>query len=323
MRWLLGLAIVLSACFVLARSANASCLMPDVQRLWSYPAPGASDVPVNAEVWVLTTGWSAPRRATLDGREVDVSQVSFGGIHIAPGRLEAAHAYTLRLEYAPVGNADPTVLEIAFATVSSDLLATPSDAPVVLQISARPGLPWEQVCGAEIQAQDCFDTGQDTLVHFELAAADAEAWLVDAGGVQALWPSACAGPMLFTHRPVEATCYDVRTIGNGGLASEPTHRCYEAASDPYATPSAAPGDDDAGTPEAPPGARAGDVDAGSGAADSGSLDTPGTAMQRGGDRARNSAGCQVTGVVDGGSAWTWLLAAALWLRRRSPRRSRS
>ena len=320
MKWLLNAAIVLSACFALAPPAGASCAQPEIYRLWSYPAPGATDVPINAELWVLTSGWTAPHLATLDGREVEVSAVSAGGIHITPGPLEPDHAYTLRLEYASAGFPDPTVIEIAFTTAGSDLLATASDA-IALQISARPGTPRDQICSSEIAAQDCFDQGQNTLVHLTVAARNPEAWLVEGGGVQVLWPDSCGTPALFTHPPVEGECYEVRAIAVGGLPSEPTRRCYEAASDPYANPRGALGEDDAGTPETTPIADAGAADVGSGADDAGAaLDTPGAAMPRRGDRGQ---GCRMTGVVDANSAWTWLLAAAPWLRKRSARRSRS
>jgi len=81
-------------------------------------------------------------------------------------------------------------------------------AGIVLDPLANPSVP--QLCPAVLQAQDCFDTGQDTAVRADASSSNVVLWRLesfpggDAGPVGprllALWPAACGQPAYVTHR---------------------------------------------------------------------------------------------------------------------------
>jgi hypothetical protein len=82
-------------------------------------------------------------------------------------------------------------------------------------------------CGDVISAQDCFDTGQDTLIEFEVAPNDeAIAWLVQsASGSSTSGPLDCGKPALFTYGDRVLGCVDIQAVGKGGALSEKTQHC--------------------------------------------------------------------------------------------------
>jgi len=179
-----------------ASSARASCDGPQFGLLWSYPANGAVDVPIDADLFV-TGQLGGP--LTLDGEPLPI---------IAPGvydlgRLEPLTRYEVRSEGPVI--AFTTGEEAAFAprAPQSDVRLTrnPVDyrrCPIVLD-------------------QGCFDTGNRTSVRFDAGAGIA--WLLEvttcgAPPRQLLWPGVCGPPVIDSEDRI--VCASARsTNGNG------------------------------------------------------------------------------------------------------------
>jgi hypothetical protein len=84
-------------------------------------------------------------------------------------------------------------------------------------------------CTDVVSAQDCFDTGQDTLLTVQTDAEDALGWVIklEDHGSSAVWPARCGDPSLFSYgATVLSECLLVRTIGPGGQLSPKAHRTY-------------------------------------------------------------------------------------------------
>jgi hypothetical protein len=214
---------------------SAKCITPPLEPLWSYPADGAVDVPTNAVFWSLNKYALANPVLTLNG--VPVPSTPWGpGRARAPGiplgTLEPQHDYVIRLEFpqptlSDGGTTQP--IEIAFRTGDgpAERLA-PVDVTGDRQTPDGPDFRLaflEAECAEEIRAQGCFDTGPNTLIHFEVSEAAAIGFVV-AGK---LWPARCGSPAvyepLFSVPEGDQFCVDVQAIGPGGLITEPTQYC--------------------------------------------------------------------------------------------------
>ncbi len=210
---------------LLADQAQASCVEPPLELLWSYPSDGAQEVPLNAQFWALTSLSGAEVEATLNGVALQATR-ELNALRFEPGSLTPDTDYTLHLS-GPF-HATSAGLDLHFRTGSST--ASAPAAPLVLGHATSSELGGTG-CPDVIAAQDCFDTGQDTLLRFSPAASDAIAWLVRAeeGGYGAgLSPvSACSAPALFIDDDRPLGCFELRSVGPGGIASSPSRFCPE------------------------------------------------------------------------------------------------
>ena len=235
--WLV--AASLSVTTVLAGSvAQASCLPAPPEVLWSYPAKGASDVPLNIDVWVVSPN-RYPFTATLNGEWLNMDFHARVAAHMGPPELTANTDYVLRLEYdVDKPSEEPTVIEIAFRT--GERLAPEPSAPSVLGHTVARGDSVGQ-CNDVLYLQGCFDTGQDTLLSLDVSGSDVEAWLVEhtaASALNAAWPAGCGMPTMLAGEVPSDACFKVQGIGDGGLLSPAVEYC------PYLNPP--PGASDAG-----------------------------------------------------------------------------
>jgi hypothetical protein len=72
----LALIIVLGIWSAAPGAAHASCVEPVPKVLWSYPADGDRDVPIDAVVQILQNDWGAKPAMTLNGVAIDPSERS-------------------------------------------------------------------------------------------------------------------------------------------------------------------------------------------------------------------------------------------------------
>lgn len=202
--------------------ARADCIAPPFELLWMYPADGDTEVPVNAHFWVLTTAWGSEATYTLNSEPLTGAPQSYRGQVIDPGPLEPDTDYLLELRFDSAG----VSVTIDFHTQTAEAAA--ASAPEALGHTTAMQYR-DHACADVISAQDCFDTGQDTLLTVQTQADDdALGWLIKREGRElgAVWPSRCGDPSLYDHSAsLLQECVLVSKIGAGGLLSEPTQYC--------------------------------------------------------------------------------------------------
>lgn len=220
--------LAISATLAQGDGARADCSQPDFDLLWSYPEDGDGNVPINAQLWMLTSTWSSSTATfTLNGEPLSAAAQSFGGVVIDPGELEPNTHYTLELRIATdsVPSSEQQLARIQFVTESE---AAPSvSAPNIGGHTTELGYVTHS-CAQVVAAQDCFDTGQDTLLVVLSEDDDALGWVIEpeSGGPSAVWPARCGDPSLYGYGDTLLhSCVLVRKIGPGGLLSERARYC--------------------------------------------------------------------------------------------------
>jgi len=291
----LSLAVSAVLCVAVTQPAvaTASCKEPALALLWSYPANGDTNVPTNALLWALSSTWRVPS-VTLDGAPLTVPGEGVGSVSL--GALAPQHDYVLRLEYMSAWQVDAgsSSFEIRFRT--GDGPATKLPAVPVAGVQRASGYD-QSPCPDVVRAQDCFDTGQDTLFTFDVSDPRAIGWLIR----NEVWPARCGKPSYYGYHAPPQPCFDVRAIGTGGVLGDATQHCLEV---PDAGASArSPGTNDDG-PEAARPARA-DSDAGApGREGATALSSPSTTAS---PNAANEASCSVARGTNASRALGWLL----------------
>lgn len=317
-RTLIGLGVAVLAWSVAREPAHASCAAPPPKVLWTYPADGDRDVPIDSVLWVISNAWGAPSLATLNGKPLDAMQSDgvFDAVSFAPGTLQPDTSYVLHLEYsswaADLDAGDSPAYDVAFQTGSSRSKAPPK--PFVAGYRASSGLDAMHPCADVIAAQDCFDQGQNTLLAFDVVGDGALAWLVNGELTgRTLWPQRCGDPALFTDQRFDYGCVDVQTLGVGGKLSDKATFCIPALPAPDAGVRGGATRDggtqlekDAGRP-VPPASAPGGATSDAGAAP----------LYR--DKViKDEDGCNASGAGTA-RAWLWPLLALCMLARRARR----
>jgi hypothetical protein len=216
--------------------AHASCTSPALEVLWAYPADGDVDVPVNAQLWVLTSSWRSSEMITLNGEPVTGGMQSSGSQVIDPGLLEADTDYVLELRFF-VGSADEQVVTIAFHTAGEP--AEAASASQTIGHTRATGRYDNHACADVISAQGCFDTGQNTLITVLTDDDDALGWVIEfeERGWSAVWPARCGDPSLYSYADnMFLRCLLVQKIGPGGLLSEATKYCVDQKDGGFVNP---------------------------------------------------------------------------------------
>lgn len=197
-RWRWSVVLV-SAVLGLApsRAAQASCEREPYGLLWSYPANGAMDVPVDADLFVNGQLNGLP---SLDGEPLP--RLAAGVYDL--GVLQPETRYEVRWEEAVLGFTTGSATEYPPQAPSPDVRVTRN--PV--DFARCPLVP----------PQGCFDTGQRTAVRFD--AGPARAWLVDVvscgGSVrQMLWPNGCGAPVVESEDRI--VCASLRSTQGAGF----------------------------------------------------------------------------------------------------------
>lgn len=191
-----GAALCLAAAMA-PRTADASCAQPEAELLWSYPAGGQQDVPTNADLWLLVSGWSE-LRVTLDGAELPSLA---GGRGRDLGSLAPNTEHSVSIERLWSGFPAEQPLELRFTTGPGPAPDGPPSAPGEVVATIHAERPLSALCESVLQTQDCFDTGQNTYFQFEPSGA-AQAWLIESAGTYNgvnLWPADCGPPQLYLY----------------------------------------------------------------------------------------------------------------------------
>jgi len=218
---LFALALALGG--TLPAAAEASCVAPDFEVVWSYPAQGQTNVPTNAQVVVLTTQWSSVE-AQLDGATL-VQEAE--GFRFATPVLAANTEHTLVLTPNNFSGGAPVTL--TFRTGAGPMASKPP--------AAEPGQTVESgertldaVCSRALAAGDCYDTGQDeylTLRTTHLPVAWIVRFLDESGRVfwRQLWPGTCGSPEVFVHSN-DDRCYTLMAVNEIGETAAPVRYCH-------------------------------------------------------------------------------------------------
>ncbi len=236
------------AALCMAPAARASCLWEPPQHLFVLPADGATDVPVDARIWV-NAGIGSQVEVTVGGVALEaqresLSWYSFPPPDPAPG---AACEFTVRIcfDEVPEPCTDYGPYSFTFGTGTAPAPAVPTLLGITGIPSEgneeQPELPAE-LCKYQILSQDCFDQGQSLCERFDLAA-DPGTALYAVLGTKAdkvsddyLSTPDC-GAQCMTLAPwleVECgrrsteTCREVQAINLAGTRSEPVLLCGEA-----------------------------------------------------------------------------------------------
>jgi hypothetical protein len=222
-----SLALVVTAgTLLMGYSARAQCAAPPSAILWSHPADGETDVPTNVVLWILPVG-AGELEVSLNGTTLSASEDLFS---YALGDLAPNTSYRVAFDFG--GRSLPVHVEQSFSTGSGPAEPQPAAAPGAIAASRRgqSERPLSDFCNAVLQAQDCFDTGQDT--HFVFAPeGTATAWLVredrQYGHGPLLWPAECGAPDFFSHQDSQP-CVILSGIDRAGVLHEGQRACAPA-----------------------------------------------------------------------------------------------
>lgn len=300
---------LLSANVALPDVAHASCVWPAPDVIWSYPAQDEIDVPLDADLLLVTEGMRADEPIMLDGEPLTAASDVPG--HYDLGLLQPNTTYTVAIAAMDQSAGRTVEHSWQFTTGDARGMDERPDAVTILSASSRQLESFDDVpCPRALYANTCFDTGVPVLEAFETDI-DAELWAVESvrpdGGDSSwtLYPGECGQPRALDYRfPGAGIRYRVHAIlRNGGHAS----------SDSIAAPLEL--DDDASPSD--------QRDAG---AEMPSNQVRGDAGRRTstGDDAEASSACAVTDAGRGGAhRVAWLVLGALYAlgaRRRDRRR---
>jgi hypothetical protein len=229
-----------------AGSARADCAPPDARVVWSSPAAGAVDVPVDADLLILT------ERIDLESAEVSLF---IGGLielplqsdGVVPGHFglpeldpNQAHTIVLRPQ-------DGTPITIAFTT--GQRRASGENGTVdLVSISQEPyaeGLVEDELCHDVLFRNSCFDTGVPLLQELEVdmgaaPVAEHSLWAIETVRAEddeptlQFWPAACGSPHQWGGF-FDAE-YRLYNIGESGVIRESDSLAYAVEAPPPPMP---------------------------------------------------------------------------------------
>ena len=243
----LALASPLAATIILAGGpARASCALPPIEIIWSYPADGASDVPTNARVFLLTHGGFYTGAVHVNGQAVEVNpqDTPFGW----NPRLQPDTHYVVEAR-----NLGPSfrTLTIRFTTGAGPMSGALPAPPVVDRTIPLSTRDLSRACASALYVGTCFDTGlPDHLVletrsrplFFVLAQQPSSNFTIH-------WPGECGQPEVFSGARRASGQYRISAVGITGETVTADFNC-DGSAQPAAT-SPAPPASDAGS-RAPP-----------------------------------------------------------------------
>lgn len=210
-----ALAVLFTLMYAAPASVNCPASAPKL--LWSYPADGATDVPTNLVFWALEADGAEPTRVTLDG-VLMTKPGEYGGFDL--GELHPSQEYRLEVGYRNDASAS-NVFVISFRTGATGITHPSSAAPYG---ESRTRGYEDSPCLEVIEAQGCFDQGQDTLitVHQMTFGDPLVAWNINGH----LWPIECGEPAVYvSENEDERRCGWVFPIGIGGRTGGKSQYC--------------------------------------------------------------------------------------------------
>lgn len=326
--WLTAAWLLSNHCSSWMATARADCLAPPFELLWSYPAQGDSDVPLDATFWLLTNQGDLmpPVSATLNGVYVPAlatkSDLRLGQAAFRPPQLQPNTSYALRVTYTSGADAGKS-----FVIRFSSGREKGGRAQTAVRARVHGGVDGEEhPCVGLLRVQDCFDDPGQTiaLYTFAVTASNTIAWYVKEEGADQtyFWPAACGNPTIQMRAADDSRCYYLYGIDVRGELASLTRHCGAAQSMPrrgatgvvphYAgpvkeEPAAEPPQTGSGTqPEAAnPSAPAAVAHTDQGEP----------------ERSGGCGSCRAAGTRPGSSWWVALVGLAAWRGRARARRS--
>ena len=219
-------AAVVSAHVAAPDAVQAGCVAPEPNVIWSFPATDETNVPLDADLLVVTEGIMEDATITLDGEPL--SAVSEMPGHYDLGVLDPSTRYEVAIK-ALSWSGVPAELKWSFTT-SAALIS--EDGPDSIEIaraqSRRLALSATIACKDALFADTCFDMGDPMLESFETDT-DAALWAVEIIQTMPsewrLYPGECGQPRALDRgTPLDGGVrYRVHAVQrNGSLANSQT-----------------------------------------------------------------------------------------------------
>ena len=225
---LAGTALAFAGLAGTASNAHAICDIPPPSILWSSPAEGAVEVPIDADLLLVTRSvYLNVAQVTLVGGGTERALPAASALpnHFDLGALEPDRDYTVRITQ------EANTLELHFTT---GRVPAPSAAGELLlrSVNRDPEASLPELCSDVLRADTCYDTDPPSLYAFEVDDSPAPVgadtlWLVermvldpDPNVDYSLpfrpWPAACGTPMRLDF-DLAGHAYRVHNIGEDGL----------------------------------------------------------------------------------------------------------
>jgi hypothetical protein len=228
-RWTLAWGVGAAPLLTMAGSARADCAVPAPSVVWSSPAAGAVDVPVDADLLLLTERIdlaSAEPTLFVGGLlELPLEAGSTLPGHFDLPELEPNQAHTIVLHPEQGGP-----ITIGFTT-GERRASSAGGAVGLISISQEPyapGLIEEGLCHDVLFRDTCFDTGIPLLqtLQVEASAVDEHSlWAIETVRFDfeetyiQFWPAVCGPPRQWGALPSDAQ-YRLYNIGESGAIRE-------------------------------------------------------------------------------------------------------
>ena len=222
--------------FLRPSAALADCAEPPQQLVWSWPAKGMVDVPVNAGVFVVPAATHSVR-VFLDDQELSaLGEAPPHAWVFDPGPLTPDSVHKLVIEFSSTNGTQKTLPAREFTTGSAT--ASPAVARVGGHAERDPATTdlLGDACGQAFALLDCLDSGINAL--FDLQMSDgAPGWAIrsQASGVWTAFGDGC-DPIALTILEEENPCFDIVALGPTIDLATATPHCpltatYSAAGD--------------------------------------------------------------------------------------------
>ena len=219
-RFTAGAALATAAHTAAPDRAQASCVAPKPSVIWSFPAQGATDVPIDADLIMVTQGILEGVRVRLDGEQVAAASMVPG--HYDLGELEASSKHEIVIDGVDSLDGNKAfALKLTFTTGSARAAGSGPERVAIVSASGRAVEPdGAAVCTSALYANTCFDTGTPLLESFETGAM-AVAWAVErvkTTSWMTVYPGECGQPRALDYPPSpgEAIKYRVHAIHPDG-----------------------------------------------------------------------------------------------------------
>jgi hypothetical protein len=203
--------------------------------VWSSPVDGATNVPTNADLWVLLTGGS-PSRVFRGG--VALPRHSLGhGFDL--GELAPNTTYRIDVEFRlpDIERGEGPAYPVTFTTGDGPSAPDPGADPGALELSSFVDpldidFDSPTLCDDAVLAQGCFDAGESTFFVATPTGSAALGWIIESeqNGTH-LWPGSCGAPRLFLWAS-PAPCIRLHGIDAAGGLHSGSAECFPGVSPP-------------------------------------------------------------------------------------------
>lgn len=241
--------LLLVACLVVVvhgNSASAACVLEAPNHLFSIPADGAVDVPLDAKLWILHGSESLEKTVvTFDGVELQGSKVGYSWRAYELQSLEPGKTYEYTVTICPEGC--PDVYSFGpYTFTAGNTVAGKPEPPTLTEATVEPNQGVEEddpppgSCLQQIMIQDCFDTGQNVLYRFhldvdqntthyaQLVTDDKVPVHLSTTACPLQYISICDGIDSWGEGECKSSiCMDVVAYNIAGVASDPTELCWD------------------------------------------------------------------------------------------------